>query len=93
MNQLISNDNIQRLDEITQEAGRWEVSNQSRSFTVTLLRYFREDGKVEYGGYFKCTSLKAPESDACGDFYPNESDALNDLLCRVAEFTPRNPSS
>ena len=79
--------NISRLDEIRQAVGTWNVANDSRSFTVTVAKYFRPSGAVEFGGYFECTS-PCGGGDACGDFFHTQDEALDDLLRRVAEFIP-----
>ena len=86
MKHIISNDNIEGLDEVSQEVSHWSVSHDSVSYTVTVVRYFRIDGDTVYGGFFKCVNY--PGGDACGDFYPDESEALNDLLRRVASYSP-----
>jgi len=79
----ISNENINRVDEISQEVDSWKIINNGLSYLVIVLRYFRQDGSVEYGGYYKPTS-----SDECGnatgDFYTTPDEALNDLIFRIA---------
>ncbi len=89
MKHTISNENIESLDEVSQEASHWRVSHDSVSYAVTVVRYFRTDGETVYGGFFKCTSNPGYGGDACGDFYSDESEALNDLLRRVASYSPR----
>lgn len=89
MKHVISNENIERLDEVSQEASQWRVSHDSVSYAVTVVRYFRTGGETVFGGYFKCISFPESGGDACGDFYPDESEALNDLLRRVAAYSPR----
>jgi hypothetical protein len=86
MKHTISNDNIGSFDEISQEASHWQVTLDSVSYTVTVLRYFRKDGEIVYGGGFKCDSQPELGGDACSDFFPDESQALNDLLRIVMSF-------
>lgn len=80
----ISNENISRLDEISQEVGTWKVSSEERRFEVTVIAYFRENQKVEYGGCCRSVGEIEVVSDACGDFFKTQDEALNDLLRRVA---------
>jgi len=79
----ISDANLSRFDEITQEVGTWKVLREGRHFEVTVIAYFRENQKVEYGG--SCSSIDgAPLSDGCGDFFETKEGALNELLRRLA---------
>jgi len=87
MHQL-SNQVIQSIDEISQVCARWEVSNNSHNFEIVVKEYYKLGGEVVYGGYYKCLSSPEYGGDACGDEHKTESEALGDLVLRIAAFNP-----